>query len=409
MSEFFTPYEGKRPYLFISYSHRNSREVLETITLLHQRRVRLWYDEGIPAGNDWPKNIETHMRCSAMVLFFLSKTALSSPNCLSEIETAVELGKPVLCFTLDDSQPEGRWAELMKNCLPLPTPSDANARADAVTGHRLLRRTFYRRWTERLPRGLFGFLLSLLLFGTALVGGYGLYAGWFDRIITEVTAPAPTPRPTAAPSPAPTPTPSPTPTSTSEATATPAPTPSFPSDVYRVKFPDEQQQTAVLAMLGRSRDKNRDVELPELAAVTELYMAGNLSKADIVHTAFDHQGACLVNGVPVPEGMVKDLSVIGRMAYLEKLALVLQPLSNVSALNGLVMLNELYLSGDRSLKSLQSLTYLPRLQTLHLEHSGVKDLSSLLSLPSLQTVTVSADMLPLGMPDGAPFTVVLVP
>ena len=54
MSAFFTPYEGKRPYLFISYSHRNSQEVLDTIALLHQRKVRLWYAEGIPAGNDWP-------------------------------------------------------------------------------------------------------------------------------------------------------------------------------------------------------------------------------------------------------------------------------------------------------------------------------------------------------------------
>ena len=50
MSEFFTPYEGKRPYLFISYSHRNSREVLETITLLHQRRVRLWKERNCPAA-----------------------------------------------------------------------------------------------------------------------------------------------------------------------------------------------------------------------------------------------------------------------------------------------------------------------------------------------------------------------
>ncbi len=407
MSEFFTPYEGKRPYLFISYSHRNSREVLETITLLHQRRVRLWYDEGIPAGNDWPKNIESHMRSSAMVLFFLSKTALSSPNCLSEIETAVELHKPVLYFTLDDSQPEGRWAELMESCLPLPTPQEAKTRADTVMGHSKLKRSFYRRWTEKLPKGFFGFLLSLLLFAAALVGAYGLYAGWFDRIITEVTAPDPTPRPTFTPTPTPTATPTPTPTPTPKVTDTPGPTPSFPSDVYKVKFPDEQQENAVLAVLKRR--SGAEVELQELAAVKELNLAGNMPVADIPHMVFTHQGECRVNGAPVSEGKVKDLSLIGKMAYLEKLALVYQPLTDVSALSGLVMLNELYLSGNRGLTSLARLRDLPRLETLHLEHSGVRDLTPLAELPSLRTVTVSADMLPLTLPETPAFTVSLVP
>ncbi len=398
MSAFFTPYEGRRPYLFISYSHRNSREVLEAITLLHQRKVRLWYDEGIPAGNDWPKNIETHMRCSAMVLFFLSETALASPNCLSEIETAVALKKPVLYFTLDDSQPEGRWAELLKSCIPLPTPPDPEARADTVTGHKKLKRAFYRRWWEKLPRGLFGLLLSVLLFGLTLAGAYGVFAGWFDTWIAGTT-PAPTSLPTIPPAPKPTATPG--------ATPTPAPTPSFPPGMDDVIFPDDEQEKAVRAILGTHKDEA--VKLNELAAVTELSIAGHMFAADIGHTAFSHGGDCLVYGSKVTEGKVKDLSVIGKMAYLEKLALVYQPLHDASALNGLVMLNELYLSGDRSLTSLSGLTDLPRLETLHLEHSGVRDLSPLADLPSLKTVTVSADMLPLLWPEGSAFTVILVP
>ena len=401
MSEFFTPYEGKRPYLFISYSHRNSQEVLETITLLHRKKVRLWYDEGIPAGNDWPKNIETHMRRSAMVLFFLSETALLSPNCLSEIETAVALKKPVLYFTLDDSQPQGRWAELLVSCLPLSTPKAAGERASAVMGHKKLKRSFYRRWTEKLPRGLFGFLLSLLLFGAAVVGGYGLYVGWFDRVITEVTAtPAPTLRPTPAPTPTPTPTPTPGPT------ATPAPTPTFPSEITQVNFPDEEQERAVRAILGSSEEK---IYLQELAAVKALSIVGNLPVADIEHTAFTHEGVCLVNRVKVQTGKVRDLSLIGRMAYLEMLALVNQPLSSPAALSGLVMLSELYLSGNEGMTNLVGLTDLPRLEILHLEHSGVRDLFPLAALPSLKTVTVSADMLPLTWPANCHFTVVLVP
>ena len=400
MSEFFSPYEGKRPYLFISYSHRNSREVLETITLLHQRRVRLWYDEGIPAGNDWPKNIESHMRCSAMVLFFLSGTALASPNCLSEIETAVALKKPVLYFTLDDTQPEGRWAELLKSCLSLPTPEDPKARADTVTSHKKLKRAFYRRWTEKLPRGMFGFLLSLLLFGAALTGAYGVYTGWFDPVIVDAVAstPAPTPQPTATPRP----------TAAPEATATAAPTPTFPGGMDDVVFPDDKQEKAVRTVLGIS-DEARAIKLYELAAVTELSIVGNMYMADIDHMLFTHQGECLVNGGKVAEGKLQDLSVIGKMAYMERLALVYQPLTDVSSLSGLVMLQELYLSGDRSLRSLSSLTDLPRLETLHLEHSGVKDLCPLADLPSLRTVTVSADMLPLTWPETCTFTVMLTP
>ena len=402
MSEFFTPYEGKRPYLFISYSHKNSQEVLETITLLHQRHVRLWYDEGIPAGNDWPKNIETHMRASAMVLFFLSRTALNSPNCLSEIETAVALKKPVLYFTLDDAQPEGRWAEVMQSCLPLPTPETPKERADVITGHKKLRRSFYRRWTEGLPRGLFGFLLSLLLFAAALTGAYGVYSGWFDPPVAEAPTPAPTPKPT----PRPTPTPTPTPTATPGPTDTPGPTPTLPSDLAEVTFPDEEQERAVRAVL---RSSEEHIYLQELSAVTSLSIVGNMPMADIQNTLFTFDGTCLVNGGKVAEGKVKNLSLIGRMVYLEQLALVRQPLSDVSALSGLVMLQELNLAGNGALKSLGNLKDLPRLTTLHLEHSGVTDLSPLSALPSLRTVYVSADMLPLRFPENCTFTVILVP
>ena len=399
MSEFFTPYEGKRPYLFISYSHCNSKEVLETITLLHRRKIRLWYDEGIPAGNDWPMNIQTHMRDSAMVLFFLSKTALASDNCRSEIETALIQGKPVLYFDLDGSRPDthSQWAELLGSCIPLPTPSEAAARADAVMGHKKLKHTFYLRWWEKLPRGLPGLLLSLLLFAAALTGAFGLYAGWFDRLITDAVYPSPQPTPTATPRP----------TATPKATGTPAPTPSIPPDMTEVRFPDSEQETAVHAALGI--EKKDVVYLPDLADVTKLHIVGSMAVADIEHTVFTHEGVCLVNGSAPAEGKVKDLSLLGKMAYLEDLALVYQPLSDVSALSGLAALRELYLSGNRKLTSLDALTDLPRLETLHLEHSGVKDLSPLSSLPSLKTVTVSADMLPLIWPEDAGFTVTLVP
>ncbi|MBO5556590.1 MAG: toll/interleukin-1 receptor domain-containing protein, partial [Oscillospiraceae bacterium] len=114
MSRFFKPYEGRKPYLFISYSHRQSEDVVDTIRLLHEGGYRLWYDEGIPAGSDWPDNIARHMEACDGVLFFQSAEALRSPNCLSEIRTARRLNKPIQVVRLDDSAADAAW----RDCLP---------------------------------------------------------------------------------------------------------------------------------------------------------------------------------------------------------------------------------------------------------------------------------------------------
>ena len=53
MSAFFQPYEGNKPFLFISYAHRESEETVSTVRILHEKGYRIWYDEGIPAGSDW--------------------------------------------------------------------------------------------------------------------------------------------------------------------------------------------------------------------------------------------------------------------------------------------------------------------------------------------------------------------
>ena len=126
MSTFFRPYEGERPYLFISYAHKQSEAVVNTIRILHEKGYRLWYDEGIPAGSDWPANIAQHMQGCEKVVFFLSERAMESPNCFSEIRTAFRAGKPILVVRLEDvSVTNPDWQELLdgKQMIPLtPVP-----------------------------------------------------------------------------------------------------------------------------------------------------------------------------------------------------------------------------------------------------------------------------------------------
>ena len=40
-------------YYFVSYSHKDYKEVYNDIFDLEQAGLAIWYDRGIPAGNDW--------------------------------------------------------------------------------------------------------------------------------------------------------------------------------------------------------------------------------------------------------------------------------------------------------------------------------------------------------------------
>ena len=116
------------------------------------------------------------------------------------------------------------------------------------------------------------------------------------------------------------------------------------------------------------------------------------------------------------QGKVKDLSLIYMMPNLKHLALVNQPVSNITGLKDLVLLLDLNLAATE-VSDLSGLTNLPSLQTLNLEHTKVKDLTPLSrekegtaekELPLLTKVTVSKDMLPLILDKDAQYDVVLV-
>ena len=399
MSTYFKPYEGKRPYLFISYSHRDSKTVLDTISILHARKLRLWYDEGIPAGSDWPKNIEMHMQSCSAVLFFLSETSLLSDNCRSEIVTARALNKPVLVIPLSDATPDAAWNKLLSGCTQLPCSSDPTERAEAVIGCKDIGRAFYRKWNENFRFDIVALVLTLLLFAAAAVGLYELSTGRLDRVLYG----DPTPVPTAAPTPRITPTPTATPDPTS--TPVPTPTPYIPG-FDTVTLPDTEQDRAVRSALHKS--DSDEIYLSELAGITELYFCGSMPLNDLSGVAYDAEKGFAVNGAHVLIGSVSDLSRIGKMTYLKRLALIWQPVSSLSDLEKLVVLEELDLSGCPNVQ-LSTLPALQSLAVLHLEHSGVKDLTPLLALPALKTVTVSADMVPMHLPESAQFDVVLVP
>ena len=104
MRTLLRPYEGTQPYIFVSYAHKNDAAVLEIIGTLQSRGFRVWYDEGIEAGSEWPESIASHLERAQLVLAFLSPAYLRSDNCRKEMHYALTKKKPVINVYLEATE-----------------------------------------------------------------------------------------------------------------------------------------------------------------------------------------------------------------------------------------------------------------------------------------------------------------
>ena len=99
-----SPYEGHEPFAFVSYSHRDSEEVWPILDLLQDMGYRIWFDEGVVPGSEWPAYIEDHLnRCSA-VMAFVSPSSVASANCRREITYSLDKQKPLIYVVLKETQ-----------------------------------------------------------------------------------------------------------------------------------------------------------------------------------------------------------------------------------------------------------------------------------------------------------------
>ena len=91
---------NRRPFIFISYSHKDTLQVLPLIEALKSRGFNLWYDAGIEAGSEWPEYIGTKLFECSCLLVFMTQNAADSSYCRREVEFADELEKPLLTVYL---------------------------------------------------------------------------------------------------------------------------------------------------------------------------------------------------------------------------------------------------------------------------------------------------------------------
>lgn len=96
------PYQGDQPYVFFSYCHKDAQVVYPIIEQMYLNGFRIWYDDGIHPGSNWPENIAKRLADSAVCVVAVSPASALSHNCRNELNFALECQKPVVGIVLEE-------------------------------------------------------------------------------------------------------------------------------------------------------------------------------------------------------------------------------------------------------------------------------------------------------------------
>lgn len=99
----FDAYIGDEPYLFVSYSHRDTAAVYPILDTLYDNKYRLWYDESCETGNDFRDELKNKIEGCSGVVLFVSEFSMNSPFCGMEILCAKEKNKRIFPVYLGDN------------------------------------------------------------------------------------------------------------------------------------------------------------------------------------------------------------------------------------------------------------------------------------------------------------------
>ena len=170
-------YEGNKPYIFVSYAHKDSDFVQPIIAELFEKKYRVWYDEGIAPGSEWPKNIADHLNNCEGVIAFVSEASINSKNCENEVVRATEK-QFIRQFSVD-----GCKHRLLENA---ELVTNATELLSSIPDEYIGDGTGYDRAISKKKGGaLWNALVAVaivLAIATA-VGLYGLNQGWFDKYL----------------------------------------------------------------------------------------------------------------------------------------------------------------------------------------------------------------------------------
>lgn len=98
------PYEGDEKYIFVSYAHKDGDAVWPLIDRLSDDGFRIWYDDGIAPGTEWPEYVANHLKDAAAVIAFVTPNSAASANCRREITFSLSKNIPFISVMLEPTE-----------------------------------------------------------------------------------------------------------------------------------------------------------------------------------------------------------------------------------------------------------------------------------------------------------------
>lgn len=104
MDKPFAAYSGTQPYVFVCYAHEDAAIVYDELEWLRDVGVKVWYDEGISAGENWRSAIGEALLGAELVICYISESSLKSHHCNREINLALDECKQIIPVLLGPVQ-----------------------------------------------------------------------------------------------------------------------------------------------------------------------------------------------------------------------------------------------------------------------------------------------------------------
>ncbi len=99
----FKAYNGDKPYIFISYKHKDAGIVYPMIKKFHDMGFNIWYDEGLPYGENFDIAIPEKIEGATLFVNFITQTCMECANdsndyMIKESDIAQYLEVPILAI-----------------------------------------------------------------------------------------------------------------------------------------------------------------------------------------------------------------------------------------------------------------------------------------------------------------------